>query len=153
MTHGTGMIPAGGILYRYCVRLMGYSFFFHSSFIFKLEGYNDLLYLFFFLFLGRIYCEFLSSRSCVSTWHAPLSVVTSGSRKKDSSPALWPSARSMLRWVCFSLQCASDMEIVIMFMWVLHWWLIPQVHYNVGKNLADRGNTTAAIGYYREAVR
>lgn len=31
--------------------------------------------------------------------------------------------------------------------------LLPQVHYNVGKNLADRGNTTAAIGYYREAVR
>ncbi|XP_068185661.1 protein O-mannosyl-transferase TMTC4 isoform X2 [Antennarius striatus] len=32
--------------------------------------------------------------------------------------------------------------------WARHW-----VHYNVGKNLADRGNTTAAIGYYREAVR
>lgn len=31
-------------------------------------------------------------------------------------------------------------------------WLI-QVHYNVGKNLADQGNTTAAIEYYREAVR
>lgn len=31
--------------------------------------------------------------------------------------------------------------------------LIPQVHYNVGKNLADRGNSTAAIAYYREAVR
>ncbi|XP_023836979.1 protein O-mannosyl-transferase TMTC4 isoform X1 [Salvelinus sp. IW2-2015] len=28
-----------------------------------------------------------------------------------------------------------------------------QVHYNVGKNLADRGNTSAAIRYYREAVR
>uniref|UniRef100_H2U082 dolichyl-phosphate-mannose--protein mannosyltransferase n=1 Tax=Takifugu rubripes TaxID=31033 RepID=H2U082_TAKRU len=31
--------------------------------------------------------------------------------------------------------------------------LNAKVHYNVGKNLADRGNTTAAIGYYREAVR
>ena len=31
--------------------------------------------------------------------------------------------------------------------------IVPQVHYNVGKNLADRGNTTAAISYYREAVR
>lgn len=28
-----------------------------------------------------------------------------------------------------------------------------QVHYNVGKNLADKGNQTAAINYYREAVR
>ena len=28
-----------------------------------------------------------------------------------------------------------------------------QVHYNVGKNLADKGNQTAAIRYYREAVR
>lgn len=28
-----------------------------------------------------------------------------------------------------------------------------QVHYNVGKNLADKGNQTAAIKYYREAVR
>uniref|UniRef100_A0A8D0CPR8 dolichyl-phosphate-mannose--protein mannosyltransferase n=1 Tax=Sander lucioperca TaxID=283035 RepID=A0A8D0CPR8_SANLU len=28
-----------------------------------------------------------------------------------------------------------------------------KVHYNVGKNLADRGNSTAAIAYYREAVR
>uniref|UniRef100_A0A671U6I3 dolichyl-phosphate-mannose--protein mannosyltransferase n=1 Tax=Sparus aurata TaxID=8175 RepID=A0A671U6I3_SPAAU len=31
--------------------------------------------------------------------------------------------------------------------------LNAKVHYNVGKNLADKGNTTAAIGYYREAVR
>uniref|UniRef100_A0A665VFN4 dolichyl-phosphate-mannose--protein mannosyltransferase n=1 Tax=Echeneis naucrates TaxID=173247 RepID=A0A665VFN4_ECHNA len=31
--------------------------------------------------------------------------------------------------------------------------LNAKVHYNVGKNLADRGNTTAAIKYYREAVR
>nr|XP_057937187.1 protein O-mannosyl-transferase TMTC4 [Doryrhamphus excisus]XP_057937189.1 protein O-mannosyl-transferase TMTC4 [Doryrhamphus excisus]XP_057937190.1 protein O-mannosyl-transferase TMTC4 [Doryrhamphus excisus] len=31
--------------------------------------------------------------------------------------------------------------------------LNAKVHYNVGKNLADRGNTTAAISYYREAVR
>ncbi|KAM4558470.1 protein O-mannosyl-transferase TMTC4 isoform 2-T3 [Odontesthes bonariensis] len=31
--------------------------------------------------------------------------------------------------------------------------LNAKVHYNVGKNLADRGNTTAAVGYYREAVR
>ncbi|XP_067372894.1 protein O-mannosyl-transferase TMTC4 isoform X2 [Channa argus] len=31
--------------------------------------------------------------------------------------------------------------------------LNAKVHYNVGKNLADRGNSTAAIGYYREAVR
>ncbi|XP_020791909.1 protein O-mannosyl-transferase TMTC4 isoform X2 [Boleophthalmus pectinirostris] len=31
--------------------------------------------------------------------------------------------------------------------------LNAKVHYNVGKNLADRGNTTAAIVYYREAVR
>ncbi|XP_068602419.1 protein O-mannosyl-transferase TMTC4 [Brachionichthys hirsutus] len=31
--------------------------------------------------------------------------------------------------------------------------LNAKVHYNVGKNLADRGNATAAIGYYREAVR
>uniref|UniRef100_A0A3Q3IHI3 dolichyl-phosphate-mannose--protein mannosyltransferase n=1 Tax=Monopterus albus TaxID=43700 RepID=A0A3Q3IHI3_MONAL len=31
--------------------------------------------------------------------------------------------------------------------------LNAKVHYNVGKNLADRGNTTAAIRYYREAVR
>ncbi|XP_015978681.2 protein O-mannosyl-transferase TMTC4 isoform X1 [Rousettus aegyptiacus] len=28
-----------------------------------------------------------------------------------------------------------------------------KVHYNVGKNLADKGNQTAAIRYYREAVR
>ncbi|XP_059541033.1 protein O-mannosyl-transferase TMTC4 isoform X2 [Myotis daubentonii] len=28
-----------------------------------------------------------------------------------------------------------------------------KVHYNVGKNLADNGNQTAAIRYYREAVR
>ncbi|XP_023260330.1 transmembrane and TPR repeat-containing protein 4 isoform X2 [Seriola lalandi dorsalis] len=32
-------------------------------------------------------------------------------------------------------------------------WNKYRVHYNVGKNLADRGNTTAAIRYYREAVR
>uniref|UniRef100_A0A4W6DDL5 dolichyl-phosphate-mannose--protein mannosyltransferase n=1 Tax=Lates calcarifer TaxID=8187 RepID=A0A4W6DDL5_LATCA len=31
--------------------------------------------------------------------------------------------------------------------------LNAKVHYNVGKNLADKGNTTAAIRYYREAVR
>ncbi|KAL0964105.1 hypothetical protein UPYG_G00318730 [Umbra pygmaea] len=31
--------------------------------------------------------------------------------------------------------------------------LNAKVHYNVGKNLADRGNTNAAIVYYREAVR
>uniref|UniRef100_A0A8C3A6R3 dolichyl-phosphate-mannose--protein mannosyltransferase n=1 Tax=Cyclopterus lumpus TaxID=8103 RepID=A0A8C3A6R3_CYCLU len=31
--------------------------------------------------------------------------------------------------------------------------LNAKVHYNVGKNLADRGNSTAAIAYYREAVR
>ncbi|XP_023836981.1 protein O-mannosyl-transferase TMTC4 isoform X2 [Salvelinus sp. IW2-2015] len=31
--------------------------------------------------------------------------------------------------------------------------LNAKVHYNVGKNLADRGNTSAAIRYYREAVR
>ncbi|XP_077584133.1 protein O-mannosyl-transferase TMTC4 [Stigmatopora nigra] len=31
--------------------------------------------------------------------------------------------------------------------------LNAKVHYNVGKNLADRGNTTAAVNYYREAVR
>uniref|UniRef100_A0A3Q3XNG4 dolichyl-phosphate-mannose--protein mannosyltransferase n=1 Tax=Mola mola TaxID=94237 RepID=A0A3Q3XNG4_MOLML len=31
--------------------------------------------------------------------------------------------------------------------------LNAKVHYNVGKNLADRGNVTAAVGYYREAVR
>ncbi|XP_026232300.1 protein O-mannosyl-transferase TMTC4 isoform X2 [Anabas testudineus] len=31
--------------------------------------------------------------------------------------------------------------------------LNAKVHYNVGKNLADRGNSTAAITYYREAVR
>ncbi|XP_060047798.1 protein O-mannosyl-transferase TMTC4 isoform X2 [Erinaceus europaeus] len=31
--------------------------------------------------------------------------------------------------------------------------LNAKVHYNVGKNLADRGNQTAAIRYYREAVR
>ncbi|XP_030199758.1 protein O-mannosyl-transferase TMTC4 [Gadus morhua] len=31
--------------------------------------------------------------------------------------------------------------------------LNAKVHYNVGKNLADRGNTTTAISYYREAVR
>ncbi|XP_010783056.1 protein O-mannosyl-transferase TMTC4 [Notothenia coriiceps] len=30
--------------------------------------------------------------------------------------------------------------------------LNAKVHYNVGKNLADRGNSTAAIAYYREAV-
>ncbi|XP_073899142.1 protein O-mannosyl-transferase TMTC4 isoform X3 [Castor canadensis] len=28
-----------------------------------------------------------------------------------------------------------------------------KVHYNIGKNLADKGNQTAAIRYYREAVR
>ena len=32
-------------------------------------------------------------------------------------------------------------------------FLSLQVHYNVGKNLADKGNQTAAIRYYREAVR
>ncbi|XP_075887213.1 protein O-mannosyl-transferase TMTC4 [Nelusetta ayraudi] len=31
--------------------------------------------------------------------------------------------------------------------------LNAKVHYNVGKNLADSGNATGAIGYYREAVR
>lgn len=31
--------------------------------------------------------------------------------------------------------------------------LNAKVHYNVGKNLADKGNQTAAIKYYREAVR
>uniref|UniRef100_A0A8C1ZMS3 dolichyl-phosphate-mannose--protein mannosyltransferase n=1 Tax=Cyprinus carpio TaxID=7962 RepID=A0A8C1ZMS3_CYPCA len=30
---------------------------------------------------------------------------------------------------------------------------LAQVHYNVGKNLADRGNQSAAVKYYREAVR
>uniref|UniRef100_A0A3Q2EJY5 dolichyl-phosphate-mannose--protein mannosyltransferase n=1 Tax=Cyprinodon variegatus TaxID=28743 RepID=A0A3Q2EJY5_CYPVA len=31
--------------------------------------------------------------------------------------------------------------------------LNAKVHYNVGKNLADGGNTSAAVKYYREAVR
>ncbi|XP_051998286.1 protein O-mannosyl-transferase TMTC4-like isoform X2 [Xyrauchen texanus] len=31
--------------------------------------------------------------------------------------------------------------------------LNAKVHYNVGKNLADRGNQSAAVKYYREAVR
>ncbi|XP_018584638.1 protein O-mannosyl-transferase TMTC4 [Scleropages formosus] len=31
--------------------------------------------------------------------------------------------------------------------------LNAKVHYNVGKNLADRGNQSAAVRYYREAVR
>ncbi|XP_076217668.1 protein O-mannosyl-transferase TMTC4 isoform X4 [Aptenodytes patagonicus] len=31
--------------------------------------------------------------------------------------------------------------------------LNAKVHYNVGKNLADKGNQSAAIKYYREAVR
>uniref|UniRef100_A0A672I5U7 dolichyl-phosphate-mannose--protein mannosyltransferase n=1 Tax=Salarias fasciatus TaxID=181472 RepID=A0A672I5U7_SALFA len=31
--------------------------------------------------------------------------------------------------------------------------LNAKVHYNVGKNLADRGNSSAAVSYYREAVR
>ncbi|RXM37241.1 Transmembrane and TPR repeat-containing protein 4 [Acipenser ruthenus] len=31
--------------------------------------------------------------------------------------------------------------------------LNAKVHYNVGKNLADQGNQTSAIKYYREAVR
>ncbi|XP_015270592.1 PREDICTED: transmembrane and TPR repeat-containing protein 4 isoform X1 [Gekko japonicus] len=31
--------------------------------------------------------------------------------------------------------------------------LNAKVHYNVGKNLADKGNQSAAISYYREAVR
>ncbi|CAI5771881.1 protein O-mannosyl-transferase TMTC4 isoform X1 [Podarcis lilfordi] len=31
--------------------------------------------------------------------------------------------------------------------------IFVRVHYNVGKNLADKGNQTAAINYYREAVR
>ncbi|XP_048197088.1 protein O-mannosyl-transferase TMTC4 isoform X2 [Perognathus longimembris pacificus] len=31
--------------------------------------------------------------------------------------------------------------------------LNAKVHYNIGKNLADKGNQTAAIKYYREAVR
>uniref|UniRef100_A0AAQ5X270 dolichyl-phosphate-mannose--protein mannosyltransferase n=1 Tax=Amphiprion ocellaris TaxID=80972 RepID=A0AAQ5X270_AMPOC len=31
--------------------------------------------------------------------------------------------------------------------------LNAKVHYNVGKNLADKGNTSAAVSYYREAVR
>lgn len=78
----------------------------------KLEGYNDLLYLFFFsLFLPRIYCMFLSLPSCVSTWHALLCVVASGSRKNDSSSALCPSVHSTLRWVSFYLQGVSDMQI------------------------------------------
>ncbi|XP_046903092.1 protein O-mannosyl-transferase TMTC4 isoform X2 [Hypomesus transpacificus] len=34
----------------------------------------------------------------------------------------------------------------------LHWRAL-RVHYNVGKNLADRGNSSGAIKYYREAVR
>lgn len=93
----------------------GVFIFFHSSFIFKLKGYNDFTGFFCFsFFLGRIYCVFLSSCCCVSTWHALLSVATSGGRKKDSSPVLCLSVRSMLRWVCFCLQCASDMEI-------MHW--------------------------------
>ncbi|XP_043104212.1 protein O-mannosyl-transferase TMTC4 isoform X2 [Puntigrus tetrazona] len=32
-------------------------------------------------------------------------------------------------------------------------WKKHKVHYNVGKNLADRGNQSAAVKYYREAVR
>uniref|UniRef100_A0A671Q1B6 dolichyl-phosphate-mannose--protein mannosyltransferase n=1 Tax=Sinocyclocheilus anshuiensis TaxID=1608454 RepID=A0A671Q1B6_9TELE len=31
--------------------------------------------------------------------------------------------------------------------------LNAKVHYNIGKNLADRGNQSAAVKYYREAVR
>uniref|UniRef100_A0A3Q1FK11 dolichyl-phosphate-mannose--protein mannosyltransferase n=1 Tax=Acanthochromis polyacanthus TaxID=80966 RepID=A0A3Q1FK11_9TELE len=31
--------------------------------------------------------------------------------------------------------------------------LNAKVHYNVGKNLADKGNTSAAVSFYREAVR
>ncbi|XDV30346.1 hypothetical protein PO909_033281 [Leuciscus waleckii] len=32
-------------------------------------------------------------------------------------------------------------------------WRKHKVHYNVGKSLADRGNQSAAVKYYREAVR
>lgn len=36
---------------------------------------------------------------------------------------------------------------------ILTFFFVKQVHYNVGKNLADKGNQSAAVKYYREAVR
>ncbi|XP_061547782.1 protein O-mannosyl-transferase TMTC4 [Phycodurus eques] len=82
-------------------------------------------------------------------------------------------ARSCHRWVKYKkLLCIAILALMVTFVARCavrsHQWrseqslftsalavcpLNAKVHYNVGKNLADRGNTTAAISYYREAVR
>lgn len=110
MSHGTGMIPEGGMLYGYSVHLMGYYIFFT---VHLCLNWRDIMTYGTFspLFLGRISCVFLSLPSCVSTWRVLLCVATNGSRKSGSSPALCPSVHSTLRWVSFYLQCVSDMEI------------------------------------------
>ncbi|XP_030642246.1 protein O-mannosyl-transferase TMTC4 [Chanos chanos] len=77
---------------------------------------------------------------------------------------LWNSHKRWVRVAVLSLLCVN----IARSMWRSQQWrseqslftsalavcpLNAKVHYNVGKNLADRGNQNAAIKYYREAVR
>ncbi|XP_061698022.1 protein O-mannosyl-transferase TMTC4 [Syngnathoides biaculeatus] len=82
-------------------------------------------------------------------------------------------ARSCRRWVKYKkLLCVSVLALMVTFTARCavrsHQWrseqslftsalavcpLNAKVHYNVGKNLADRGDAAAAVSYYREAVR
>ncbi|KAG7467091.1 hypothetical protein MATL_G00149650 [Megalops atlanticus] len=77
---------------------------------------------------------------------------------------LWRKHKSLLRAAVLGLLCVYVARCALR----SHQWrseqrlftsalsvcpLNAKVHYNVGKNLADRGNQSAAIKYYREAVR
>lgn len=57
--------------------------------------------------------------------------------------------QTQVSWVSSLMSCPT----VLWLRPQSHSYLCFQVHYNVGKNLADKGNQTAAIRYYREAVR
>ncbi|XP_061580646.1 protein O-mannosyl-transferase TMTC4 [Cololabis saira] len=76
----------------------------------------------------------------------------------------WPERRGFLRAGVLMLLCTFVARCALR----SHQWrseqslftsalavcpLNAKVHYNVGKNLADRGNASASVRYYREAVR
>lgn len=158
------MIPAGGVPMIHTYMWLSINLV-HSKFVFKIYGYNDLLHtavecpFLLFFSMQRLLCVFMLALLCFYVARCALR-----SRQWQSEQSLFTSALSVCPlnakvkcslWICLILD--------VIFLWnklqpnilllLMYWWLTPQVHYNVGKNLADRGNTTAAIGYYREAVR
>lgn len=80
-----------------------------------------------FSYKGRVLCFAITCGTCICTW------VLKKKKVKLSK----------------TQQCSNSKAIDLF--WLSSFLL--QVHYNVGKNLADRGNQSAAIKYYREAVR